>query len=570
LDPVGDSVTTLFVKITTSGPRKYVKLVEAFRDERGIARQRVIATLGRLEHIQAGRGDALVNGLLRAAGKPTLEEGTGAVDFAPAVAVGDTWLLHALWHELGFAEALRRLLRRRRREFDAEHLLRVMVFNRLCDPESKLGILRWLEGARVPEVDNAKVTHQHLLRTMDTLNDCADALESVLSRQLRPLIDQELSVVFYDLTTLRTEGLSETAEELRRYGPAKGGGTARQVMLGVVQTAEGLPIHHEVFEGNAAETRTLVPTIQKVLQRYPIQRVVLVADRGLLSLDNLQQIGEIKVGERSLEFILAVPARRYGDFEAILGNFHRTACAEATEEVTGEFQWQGYRLIVAHRPDIAEEQSQRRAAQIAALEEEAARWTGKLNDQDEGKRYRGRKLSDAGVTARFYKAVSDAHLAHLIKVDLSSELFFYAIDDKALARARMLDGKLVLVTNMADHNPEQIVERYKALADIERGFRVLKSEIEIAPVYHRKAKRIRAHALICFLALVLYRVLRMRLKDRHSPYSPERALEMVRRIQFHRVTLHHHQTACGLTTLTPEQRDLFDTIDLPTPALNRL
>jgi len=484
--------------------------------------------------------------------------------------VGDTWLLHALWSELGFADAFRRLLRRRRRQFDAEHLLRVMVFNRLCDPESKLGILRWLEGTRVPEVDSAQVTHQHLLRAMDTLNDCADALESVLSRQLRPLIDQDLSVVFYDLTTLRTEGQSEAGDEIRRYGPAKDGGIARQVMLGVVQTAEGLPIHHEVFEGNAAETRTLVPTIQRVLKRYPIERVVLVADRGLLSLDNLQQIREIRIGERALEFILAVPARRYGDFEDILGEFHRNRCSQATAEVTGEFQWQGYRLIVAHRPDIAQEQGRRRDEQIATLEEDAARWTGKLNDQDEGKRARGRKLSDAGVTARFYKAVSDARLAHIIKIDLTSELFFYAVDDKALARARMLDGKLVLVTHMADHSPQQIVERYKALADIERGFRVLKSEIEIAPVYHRKADRIRAHALICFLALVLYRVLRMRLKDRHSPYSPERALEIVRRIQFHRVTLHQHQTASGLTTLTPEQQDLFDTVDLPTPALHRL
>jgi hypothetical protein len=148
----------MFVKITTSGPRKYVKLVEAFRDGEGVARQRVVATLGRLEQIRHGKGDALLNGLLRAAGKPTLDEGTGAVAFAPVVSVGDTWLLHALWHALGLADAFRRVLRRHRRQFDAEHLLRVMVFNRLCDPESKLGILRWLEGTRVPQVDAAAVT----------------------------------------------------------------------------------------------------------------------------------------------------------------------------------------------------------------------------------------------------------------------------------------------------------------------------------------------------------------------------------------------------------------------------
>jgi len=291
-------------------------------------------------------------------------------------------------------------------------------------------------------------------------------------------------------------------------------------------------IHHEVFEGNAAETRTLIPTIKKIIQHYPIKRVVLVADRGLLSLDNLESIREIQVGDQPLEFILAVPARRYGDFDQILKTFHKKECIETTQEVTGELTWSGFRLIVAHRPDIAKEQRERRAEKIAALEADAANWTGKLDHQDEGKVYRGRKLSDAGVTARFYKAVSDAHLANIIKVDLSSELFNYHIDEKALKRAEMLDGKLILVTNMPDHTPQEIISRYKALSDIERGFRVLKSEIEIAPVFHRKPERIRAHALICFLALVLYRVLRMRLKENNKTYTPERMLEIVRRIQY--------------------------------------
>ena len=341
-------------------------------------------------------------------------------------------------------------------------------------------------------------------------------------------------------------------------------------MLGVVQTADGLPIHHEVFEGNAAETRTLIPTLERVLERYPIQRVVLVADRGLLSLDNLEQIGEIRVGPHPLEFILAVPARRYGDFEDILGDFHRDSCHGAEQEVVGAFLWHGKRLIVAHRSDLAQALGARRDARIKDLEDEARRLTGKLDDQDAGRRSRGRKLSDAGVTARFYRAVGDARLAHIIKVDLTSEVFFYHIDEAALARARLLDGKLVLITNMPDHTPQAIVERYKALADIERGFRVLKSEIEIAPVYHRKPERIRAHALICFLALVLHRVLRMRLRANNSPYSPERALELARRIQFHRITLHHNQTASGLSTLTPEQLDLFDAINLPKPSTARL
>lgn len=560
----------MFVKITTSGPRKYVKLVEAFRDEAGMSRQRVIATLGRLEDVQAGVASPLVNGLLRAAGKPTLEQGTGETAFEPARSVGDTWLLTALWKELGFADAFRRVLRNRHQAFDAEQLLRVMVFNRLCDPESKLGILRWLEGTLVPEIPAQTITHQRLLRTMDTITQHADALEDAFSTLARPLIDQDLAIVFYDMTTIRTEGGKALGEDLRAFGRSKDGGIARQVMLGVVQTADGLPLYHEVHAGNTGETSTLIPTIKHVIARFPIKRVVLVADRGLLSLDNLDAIRQIRIGDQPLEFILAVPGRRYSEFDEILNSFHNEQCLDASGEVFGERSWQDHRLIVAHRPDEAREQGRVRDMRIAQLEADAQRWAGKLDGQDVGQRYRGRKLSDAGTTAKFYKAVTDASLGHIIRVNLNATAFNYHIDERVLARARMMDGKLLLVTNMPDYSAPEIVTRYKALADIEQGFRVLKSEIEIAPVYHRLPDRIRAHALICFLALVLYRVLRMRLKARGQAISPERALEIARHIQYHQVTLHRRQTAAGLTTLSPEQRSLFDAIDLPLPSAKQL
>jgi len=126
------------------------------------------------------------------------------------------------------------------------------------------------------------------------------------------MINQDLSVVFYDLTTIRIEGLSTEAHEVRQFGMAKEGVIARQFMLGVVQTAEGLPIYHEVFDGNAAETKTLLPTLNTVLDRFSsVRRLVLVADRGLLSLDNLAALNEVLLhSDQSLEFILTVPGRR--------------------------------------------------------------------------------------------------------------------------------------------------------------------------------------------------------------------------------------------------------------------
>lgn len=128
-----------------------------------------------------------------------------------------------------------------------------------------------------------------------------------------------------------------------------------------------------------------------------------------------------------------------------------------------------------------------------------------------------------------------------------------------------MDGKLLLVTNTTDLSAADVIRRYKALADIERGFRVLKSELEIGPVYHRLPERIRAHATLCFMALILYRVMRMKLKAAKSPYSPERALARLRRIQAHRVRVNGQTPMAGLSTITDEQAQVFQALDIKKP-----
>ena len=123
------------------------------------------------------------------------------------------------------------------------------------------------------------------------------------------------------------------------------------------------------------------------------------------------------------------------------------------------------RLIVAHNPNTAAAQTAARAETIATLEQQATQWVGKLDEQDTGKRYRGRKLSDGGVRAKFYRAVCEAHLTRIIQVDLKSEQFTYHIDDQALQQAQLMDGKLILITNTEDLSPTDRSghrERHKA------------------------------------------------------------------------------------------------------------
>ena len=592
----------MFIKVTTAGGRRYAQLVESFRNESGQPRQRTIATLGHLD--AGGQVDRLIAALQRAQGR---EAASPSLEFLESRSAGDVWALWHLWQSLGF-EDLSLAWGRSRSEIDVLACLRLMVFNRLCDPSSKLGVLRWLQTVALPRgfgFEAGAPDHQQLLRAMDVLEYHGQAIAERLSLLMRPLIDQELSVVFYDLTTVRVEGEAEVPGDTRQHGMSKEGVIARQVMLSLVQTADGLPIAHEVHPGNTAEAPTLLPMIRGLLKRWPLKRVVLVADRGLLSLNNLQEIERLQAeldaqgAGVQVQYVLAVPAMRYGEFEDELTQMQARHDDAMTWVDEMPWQWKKkprgksnqksaeptpedtpadgveptpqptLRVVVAHDPQAGARRTERRHAKIAEIVALGQQWGGQLDAQDAGQRGRGRPLSDSAAKARLYHAVKEAHLAHLIKVDLNSDLFSFSIDEQRQQHLQRLDGKLLVVTN-TDAPAAEVISRYKSLADIERGFRTLKSDIEIGPMYHRLPRRIRAHALICFLALILHRVLRMRLKTANREESPGRLLDALKRIQQQAASTASGQVVRCVTKLAQEQKELFAAIGVPTPKAQEL
>lgn len=562
----------MFIKVTSSGGRRYAQLVESYRNESGSPRQRTICTLGRVE--PGGDVDKLIAGLQRAQGATGTSEAVSdplaGLQFLDARAAGDVWALSQLWQSLGLDE-LALAWRRSRSQLEVLALFRAMVFNRLCDPQSKLGVLRWLDTVALPVgfgLDEGTPMHQHLLRAMDVIDEHHEALRDRMALLMRPLIDQDLSLVFYDLTTVQAAGMSEVQGDVRAHGKAKSGLIERQFMLSLVQTADGLPIDHQVHPGNTAEARTLLPMIRALVARYPLKRVVLVADRGLLSLSNLDELSQLQDTLQAegikirLEYILAVPAARYGEFAQSLRVMVKAQ--EPQMSWVSELDWQSRRLIVAHDPEVALRRTQERRKQIDELVKQGQEWGGQLDAQDAGQKRRGRPLSDSGAKARLYHAVKEANVANLIKVDLKHEEFSFTVDEERQRYLELLDGKLLLVTN-TDTPAAQVVTHYKSLADIERGFRVLKSDIEIGPVYHRLPQRIRAHAMVCFVALVLYRVMRMRLKASKREESPTRLLEQLRRIQHQTVKAQDGRKISGLTEINAEQKSLLSALKLAVP-----
>ncbi|KAF5294375.1 hypothetical protein FQA39_LY19349 [Lamprigera yunnana] len=411
---------------------------------------------GQLEALLAG--SACVNGGAMGVGVTWGWRCGRQLRFESALALGDVWALDALWHELGF-DALGAVFRRARFTNPVEHAVRVMVFNRLCDADSKLGVLRWLQTVSMPGIDSAKLTHQQLLRSMDALMDHQGAVDDCVAALLRPLIDEDLSVVFYDLTTIRAEGLE----------PAGGGCAPLWHGQGGRWQLPILPM--EVFDGNTAEAPTLAPTLKKVaghaLPHTPPPSGG--ADRGWLSagthvffyggLVQAASEGQVWRGrERKRERRLRTSAPWSSSWRCRAGamrslsicwaqEVQATQAAQAKQthqsrqDTITEYAWQDQRLVVAHNPERAAEQTQERLARIQALELRAAQLAGKLDAQEGGQVQRGRKLSDSGAKARFFHEVSEAHLSGHIRVDLKSDLFTYTIDEAALAEPHGMDGQ---------------------------------------------------------------------------------------------------------------------------------
>ena len=231
-------------------------------------------------------------------------------------------------------------------------------------------------------------------------------------------------MVFYDLTTIRIHGEAELPNDIRQYGLNKEtGGVARHLfclgktikqkrVLGVVQSAEGLPLMHTVHAGNVSEAKTLKAMLDLVLKRFAVERVIVVADRGLLSVDNVKELTDLGVSSgRKLQFILAVPARRYSELG---GTLEGLDCAGADSGVTAkgasetnpepcpepspepspepnskkrqdrlaEGAFLGHRLIVSHDPTGAAAQSAKRRARIKELTNFAETLVKKLDAQD--------------------------------------------------------------------------------------------------------------------------------------------------------------------------------------------
>ena len=531
---------------------RHLQIAESFRDpDKGNSpRTRILYNFGALEEIGEDQVIRLAAGLMKAIGQElNLPELKQAKDF------GHVYALQAIWEKLGLTRALERAGISGKAGTDFCAMVRWLVFNRLCEPCSKLALLDWAQGIFAPET--ADLSYHNLLRAMDRLIEVKEQAEPLIAKAvLGP--KESVDLVFYDITSTYFEGdKSILDDDIRRYGYSRDHRKdRRQVVIGMVMTIRGIPLCHHVFPGNTVDKTSVKQVVSDLKKRFQLRRVIFVGDRGMLSDGNLSHLMEEDLG-----FIVAHPVRGNNLAQEIIRQLKKQVNPASADEQFYEDVREGVRFIMAYSPDIAEQSKVTRQQRLA----KADAWLKPMLERLAKPANRGRKATPQGTYDRVRDYLRDHNLLKWYHVELANGILTLKKNRKALNWEAAVDGILLLETTDKSMPPQGIVKHYKELAEVERGWRSLKSSLQLRPVYHWTEQRIRAHIFICVIALQMERWMRNQL----HPISVPKALHALRQIKVGELCL-GEKTMLTPTALTQEQKEILKNLGVSQPTAARL
>lgn len=492
----------MFIRVKPSGPRKYLQIVES-KWQKGHVRQKVIATLGRLDELlESGKLDGLLRSGMKFSEKLAIIDSyeKGEVTSASDLKIGLPMAFGRLWKEVGVGRVIDGLLTDRKYQFQVERAIFLTVLHRLSVSGSDRAAEKWSEGYKIEGVDGLDL--HHLYRAMAWLGEPLpseeqDAATPFAPRCVKDLIEEsvfdlrrdlfgDLSVVFFDTTSIYFEG--EGGQEIGAYGHSKDHRPdLKQMVVAIILDGKGMPVCSEMWPGNTADVKTLFPVIERLRRRFAIDQVCVVADRGMISRETIRELER-----EGVQYILGVRMRRQKEVsEEVLGRAgryeevhpkSRDKKAPSPLKVK-EVIHNGVRYIVCLNEDQAKKDAADREAILAALKD-------KLKQGDKS------LVGNKGYR-RYLKSVGSG--------------FF--IDEKKVKEEQRYDGKWVLTTN-TQMSAKETALQYKQLWMVEQVFRTMKTILTTRPIYHKCDETIRGHVFCSFLSLILMKELQERMEAR--------------------------------------------------------
>ncbi|WP_258361200.1 IS1634 family transposase [Moorella sulfitireducens] len=504
----------MFIKITKSRDYQYVQLVQSYR-ENGVVKHKVLLNLGRLEEIEN-------NPSFQRLGKRLLElskarEVTSLANFSEAQIKNWGYVVYQkIWNQLELPKLLKKISAKRKVQFDLNDASFLMAVQHLLEPRSKLGTYNHQHRyASLPDV-----ALNHLYRSLDLLCEHKELLEEEMFQKNRHLFNMQVDVVFYDVTTFSFASVE--ADSLRDFGFSKDGKFNEvQVVLGLLIDCEGRPIGYELFPGNTFDGKTLEAALEKLEKRFGLRRVIIVADRGINSKLNLKRIVE-----RGYSYIFAarIKSMKKEITDVILDDDGYQEITDDEEEVLR------YKVIEYINEFTAEGKKYKLPEKLVIT------YSSRRAEKDRADRER---LIEKAQTLLESKAKIQASnkrggKKYLKEVDCTGT---WVLDEEAIARDKQFDGYYGIQTSEKEMSAKDILDAYHNLWRIEESFRVMKSTLEVRPVFHWTERRIKGHFVICFLAFLLERTLEFKLRQAGDDASPEKIREALNSLNFAEVEI---------------------------------
>ena len=405
------------------------------------------------------------------------------------VELGLILAIEALWDKIGLRKTFCDIARANKLPLGYERALLAMTANRLCSPESKLGVWdRWLDTVYLPSCQGLKL--RHMYEAMDMLYSHAAEVEETVFFHVANLFNLEVDLIFYDTTTASfttdyEDDPDDTDASLRQFGHSKEGTWSTQVVVALAVTREGIPVRSWVLPGNTTDVNT-VEKVRSDLRGWNLGRAMFVADSGMNSQDNRTELSRA-CGKYMLACRMANVAEIKRDVLSKKGRYTVFKDNLQAKEVIVGDGVRRKRYILCFNPKEAKRQRKHREEVVALLEREleshpkseaSAQWAIEL------------------LASRRYKRYLRVTKSGLIRIDRG-----------AIRQAAKYDGKWVLETNDDTISLEDAAMGYKGLMVIERCFRSLKrTQIKMTPMYHWLSRRIESHVKICVLALMIERI----------------------------------------------------------------
>jgi transposase len=489
-----------FLKKEAKSSGTYLRIVESYRDKDGKSAHRTLCNLGKAEDYSKTTLKKMGRTFLELAGEDlSLLEKKELRELA-RYNYGFVQVYSRIMSIYGLDRMLKEIAKKKKLSYNLYQSLLLMIVERLNEPSSKLSNF----NNRGEYLGLGKLELHNLYRSLDQLSENQERVQKLIYEQGRNLFNRQLDVVFYDVTTFYFE--SEHEDGFRMKGFSKDGKIGNTVIVfGMLIDKDKNPVGYRIYKGGYYEGHTFRDAVRKLKQEYSIDKVITVADRGMMNRENINFVGSDEIG-----------------YEYIIGERLKNLPVHLQEKILDRSRYSGMRIV----DDDGEEME----IEYLTIEHQGRRIITTYSEKRAAKdrHEREEKLEKAKLFLKDPSKIEKKAANHFLKKTEKSK---YELDEAKIARSESYDGFISISTSAKGLKESEVLEAYKQLYRIEHSFRTFKSYLETRPMFHWTEKRIEGHLCLCYICFTLLNYLRQRLSGKHINISENKLREAIGKMQ---------------------------------------